>query len=329
MRNNRKIVFISIIVILLIALVVFSMHYIKDRTMINNEIDTGKEDDSKEEYNNQVNEKFFEEYLKVFEYLGDDFKSENDDDLRDFVVFKYIVDREEEFKYINGNEDYDEYIEIPTKDIENLINKYFGRIDYKVKNYEGERFYKIEVNGEKTKIYIKSIGFDRYDIKVENIRKENEDNIIYVTAKFSLLDYDPADEYTAEFEIYVEDGLYRIWEFKLINLIPQEVELKDFAGKYFISLGPDGYENLEITYKNSKLYFDWTYGPFNMTEATYKVKDYKFENNQLTVTKVHNAGDEEFATPVMFIYRDKLFIKQSTEKEDGTYEDYYFEVIKE
>lgn len=120
-----------------------------------------------------------------------------------------------------------------------------------------------------------------------------------------------------------------IEDIKLQNLVPEQAELKDFVGKYEISLGVDGYENLEITYKNNKLYFDWTGGGFDGSEHTFRVKDYKFENNQLTVTKLYNDGDEVIDTPVFFIYRDKLFIKEIIEKEDGTYEKYFLEAIKE
>ena len=342
MRNNKKIVFIAIVVILLIALVIFGICYVKDRTMINNEIDTGKvnnsnnldtgkTDDSNEEDNNQVNEEFFDEYLKVFEYLGDDFKTYNDGHIRAFIVYNYIVDRDEgliEFKELSQDSGYNQYIEVETQDIQKLVNKYFGRIDYKVENYEGEAFFKIEVNGEKTKIYTKSIGLDRYDMRIKSISSDDGYNID-VIAKFTLAGYEPSDEYTLKFMITHEEGKYMIEEIKLLNLVPEQAELKEFVGKYVISLGVDGYENLEITYKNNKLYFDWTYGPFNLTEATYKVKDYKFENNQLTVTKLYSEEDEDFATPVLFIYRDKLFIKESTEKEDGSYEDYFMEAIKE
>lgn len=340
--SKNKIVLI-IAVILLVALVGFSIYYVKDIATDNNKIDeekvdnsnnieTGKADDYNGENANQVNEEFFEEYLKVFEYLGDDFKTYNDGHIRAFIVYNYIVDRDKgliEFKELSQDSEYNQYIEVETQDIQELVNKYFGRIDYKVENYEGEAFFKIEVNGKKTKIYTKSIGLDRYDMKIESMSSDDNGYNTEVIAKFTLSAYEPSDEYTLKFWITLEDGKYMIEDIKLLNLVPEQAELKDFVGKYEISLGVDGYENLEITYKNNKLYFDWTYGPFNMTEATYKVKDYKFENNQLTVKKAFSNDDEDYMTPVLFIYRDKLFIKEVIEKEDGTYEDYFLEAIKE
>lgn len=343
MRNNKKIIFIFIAVILLIALVVFSIYFVKDTTQIKNEIDagktdnsnnieTGKADDSNGENAKQVDEEFFEEYLKVFEYLGDDFKTYNDGHIRAFIVYNYIVDRDEgliEFKELSQDSEYNQYIEVETQGIQKFVNDYFVFTDYKVENYEGEAFFKIEVNGEKTKIYTKSIGLDRYDMKIESISSDDNGYNTEVIAKFTLSAYELSDEYTLKFLITLEDGKYMIEDIKLQNLVPEQAELKDFVGKYEISLGVDGYENLEITYKNNKLYFDWTGGGFDGSKHTFRVKDYKFENNQLTVTKLYNEEDEVIDIPVFFIYRDKLFIKESIEKEDGTYEYYFLEAIKE
>ena len=332
MDNKKKIIIISTVVIIVAALLIFYMYFTKHiEPTNNNKIETGKVDDLNIDRNNQINEKFFEEYLKVFEYLGDDFNSLNNAHIRNFIVFNYIVDKNEgliEFKDIGTDGEYNQYVEVKTEDIQKLINNYFVYTDYQVESYEGEEFYKIEVNGEKTRIYTKSIGIDRHDMQIEGISGEGED-LIYVIAKFTLSDYEPSSEYTLKFSIILEDGVYRILECGLVNCVPEEVELKDFAGKYYISLGVDGFENLEITYKNDKLYFDWTYGPFNMTEATYKVRDYKFENNQLTVSKAFDDSDDIFIKPVMFIYRDQLFIKEVIKNNDGTYYEHIIQTIKE
>jgi len=155
--------------------------------------------------NEQISKEFFEEYLEVFEYLGKDFSKDKDEDLNDFIVFSYIGKDGKEIE----NSHYNEYIEIPTQEIENLIYKYFGNADYKVKDNTG-KFYKIEVNGEKTRIYTVGIGLERYDMKIQEIKSIDKDNLT-ITAKFTFDDYDPSDEYTMKFDMKkYEDGYYRI-----------------------------------------------------------------------------------------------------------------------
>jgi len=213
--KNKKLLSIIVIAVLIVILGVFiTVKLLNEKPKMEPHLNNHVGENTLNE-----EEEYFKEYLKVFGYnfIDESVWIEDDTFLSNFVIFSYLLDKKDEdfIKYNDEKVDYDSYIEIPKEEISDLIYKYFKVGNYTIQDFDEYKFYKIEVNDDIVKIYLKAVGLEFYNIETINIKTNN--NKLEIEVKYTISGYDDSVGYELKFYVTREKENYFITNIEILR----------------------------------------------------------------------------------------------------------------